>query len=353
MDADDLLLLTRPVTVHAQRCIHRYNSRSTCSRCINVCPEGGIGLTDNVIEADACIGCGRCIQQCPMDVFSLDMAAALEGNSGLCVLVCSKSDIDDAPVIRTRCLSQFTSLQLALLVRKFGQVALYAASDDCDGCQCSWYPRAQLLLMEQNGLQTAADHVHVFQKRADFLHYLNRDNDEGRRQFLKNLALRTRTETRRTVSDFFSSYKNAAQANLTQKQVPFEKVRSHGLAFHELLQAEPDQEAPIRLEKLSLTHCRFCRICEKLCPWEALAYHEEGDHAWMLHHDALCAHCGLCLDLCPEGGLSWRSGMSVKDMAQPHWRPLAKAEKRICVKCGQAFYSSDPSAEKCSICSNK
>lgn len=353
MDANDLITLTRPVTVQAQRCIHRYNARSSCSRCINVCPEHSIRLSGNEIEVDTCIGCGRCIQQCPLDVFSLDMPAAYAGNNGTCALVCAKSDIDDAPVVRTRCLAQFTAQDLAILVQKYGQVALYAESSDCDNCQCSWHPQAQLMLMEQNGLRDAAARVHIFHKRQDLLRCLGIKEGEGRRQFLKNMALRTRTETRKTLSGFAASYKEAAQTSLTQKQAPFEKVRSHGVVLHELLQHEPDQEAPLRLEKLNLTHCRFCRICERLCPWEALAYHEEEDQAWLLHHDALCARCGLCLDLCPEEGLSWRSGLKAGDIAQPHWRPLAHALQKTCVKCGQPFYTTEPDADHCPICQNK
>ena len=354
MDVTEFIKLTQPVTIQSQRCIHTYNRNARCRRCMNACPEHSICLNDGVIEVSTCIGCGRCVQQCPLDVFQLDMKAALEGNDGHCALVCAKNDIDDAPVVRTRCLAQFSYLELAMLVQEFGDIALYAPEEACSNCECNWFPEAQHLLMVQNGLKSAAVHVHVFRDKRKLLAFLKAGEENYRRQFMKNLALRSRSEIGKAAEGFVRSYKNAAQENLKMKHMPFEKARSHSMVLHDLLQrAKEVEDMPLHLEKLTVTRCRFCHICEKLCPWEALSIFEEEGRAWLLHHDTLCSRCGLCVDLCPEHAMSWHLGLSVQDIIDPKWRPLIDAKMRICQTCGNSFYDSDSDASVCSICKNK
>ena len=111
------------------------------------------------------------------------------------------------------------------------------------------------------------------------------------------------------------------------------------------------QEIP--LQALTNTHCRFCRSCEKLCPWQAITIVEEEGRAVLAHHDVLCARCGLCLDICPEHGLHWDRGLTVENITAPHWRVLAEGAARECERCGEIFYTTEEGQIRCAVCRNK
>ena len=73
----------------------------------------------------------------------------------------------------------------------------------------------------------------------------------------------------------------------------------------------------------------------------------------LAHHDVLCARCGLCMDICPEQGLHWDRGLTVQDIAEPHWRVLNKGSARTCERCGELFYPAEEGQVRCAICRNK
>ena len=122
-------------------------------------------------------------------------------------------------------------------------------------------------------------------------------------------------------------------------RVTFEKVQSHALLLNELYEESPQ--------------CRYCHICEKLCPWEAIAIIEEDGHAVLAHHDVLCARCGLCIDICPEKGLLWDRGLTRENIANPHWRMLQQGVAKTCSVCGETFYPTTDNQDVCLICKNK
>lgn len=69
-------LLQPPVEVAAQACLHQRLPRSTCRRCLKVCPAQALRLEDRTIRLDplACEGCGLCQGACWPGVFALKRA---------------------------------------------------------------------------------------------------------------------------------------------------------------------------------------------------------------------------------------------------------------------------------------
>lgn len=52
------------VTINADDCIG-------CGVCVDECPQGALSVEDVcVVDEDACIDCGSCIDQCPVEAIS-------------------------------------------------------------------------------------------------------------------------------------------------------------------------------------------------------------------------------------------------------------------------------------------
>ncbi|HMJ81189.1 MAG TPA: 4Fe-4S binding protein, partial [Candidatus Dormibacteraeota bacterium] len=66
------------------------------------------------------------------------------------------------------------------------------------------------------------------------------------------------------------------------------------------------QQGELALEPIRATvdeaRCSGCRICNDLCPYSAIVYHE--DRAVSEVNPALCQGCGTCVAACPAGAMS-------------------------------------------------
>jgi heterodisulfide reductase subunit A len=58
---------------------------------------------------------------------------------------------------------------------------------------------------------------------------------------------------------------------------------------------------PVRAS-IDETRCSGCRICNTMCPFNAILYHE--DKAVSEVNPALCQGCGTCVAACPAGAIS-------------------------------------------------
>lgn len=64
-----------PTTRNAQSCI-------ACQRCVQQCPAGAITITDMgpVIDSSKCLGCAKCIAECNLRIFTPDYSSRVESN---------------------------------------------------------------------------------------------------------------------------------------------------------------------------------------------------------------------------------------------------------------------------------
>lgn len=359
MQLGDFITMASPVTVHAERCIHSFSPRASCHKCIQVCPSSSISLVNGCISVNACDGCGRCIQVCPHDVFEMEFSEALHTSiEGPLILVCRKHDFSDMPVLQTNCLQQFTWLQLALFVQRFGEVVLYASEKVCEACEFDWFPQGQQLLMQRYGLDAYVEQLHIIRDE-DAMRALLEERFPSlntRREYMVNQIEHIKLAANKYTHQSLESYLGAFHEAMHQEHtLRFEKTQSQAMLLHELYQSIPscDTGQEIPLQMLTNSRCRFCRTCEKLCPWEAIAVIEENEHAVLAHHDTLCACCGLCLDVCPEHGLHWDHGLTVQDIIKPQWRIIADGSAKKCEHCGERFFPTEKGQDRCAICRNK
>ena len=356
MNLSDFVKMTVPVHVDLERCIHSYSQKASCSQCVRFCPHNAIKMENGHITVEMCDGCGKCIQACPLDVFEMDFSKALDSKKGPLFMACKKENLQDLPVLMTGCLQQFTWLQLAILIRNYGDVYIFAEKSMCDACDFQWFPEGQIALMERYGLEDYTKRLHIIRDREDFQLKLNEAYGQinTRREYMLNQIGSIKNVAKNYTQQSLEGYLTAFNDAWKHHRVTFEKVQSHALLLNELYEESPqaeNEELPIKA--LASTQCRFCHICEKLCPWEAIAIIEEDGHAVLAHHDVLCARCGLCIDICPEKGLLWDRGLTRENIANPHWRMLQQGVAKTCSVCGETFYPTTDNQDVCLICKNK
>ena len=80
------------------------------------------------------------------------------------------------------------------------------------------------------------------------------------------------------------------------------KIQQHEIAM-EPIRATVDQEK-----------CSGCRICNNLCPFNAILFHE--DRMVSEVNPALCQGCGTCVAGCPAGAISGTGFSNEQILAQ-------------------------------------
>jgi heterodisulfide reductase subunit A len=78
------------------------------------------------------------------------------------------------------------------------------------------------------------------------------------------------------------------------------------------------QQKEIALEPVRATidadRCSGCRICNNLCPFNAIVFHEDRGVSEVM--PALCQGCGTCVAACPAGAISGTGFSNEQIMAQ-------------------------------------
>jgi heterodisulfide reductase subunit A len=99
------------------------------------------------------------------------------------------------------------------------------------------------------------------------------------------------------------------------KDIPKTVAQGAGAAARVLsyIQAGELELEPVRAS-VDETKCSGCRICNDLCPFNAIEFIEDKDVSYI--HEALCQGCGTCVAACPAGAISGTGFSNEQVMAQ-------------------------------------
>ncbi len=79
--------------------------------------------------------------------------------------------------------------------------------------------------------------------------------------------------------------------------------------------------------------CNGCLACVQNCPASALDYLDQGDTRKLLHNMSLCARCGNCWRICPEGAVEFAG------LLKGRWDEVAAMDLIRCAVCGAPLYT--------------
>jgi ferredoxin len=81
--------------------------------------------------------------------------------------------------------------------------------------------------------------------------------------------------------------------------------------------------------------CNGCLSCVQNCPASALDYSDQGDQRKLLHNMSLCARCGNCWRICPEGAVEFEG------LLKGTWDEVVTLDLVRCAICGAPLYTQD------------
>jgi ferredoxin len=313
----------RPVALALEFCVRQRHRRSTCTRCVDVCPVGAI-TWDNGLEIDreACTGCGICAAVCPTaaleasgssnDELLAQVQRAVE-RRGWVAFACPRARQGGgagAPGLTVSCLGRLDE-GLLVSAAACGAQSTWLVDGACEGCpQAVGRAVAGAALARCNALLEAFGVPARAAFRPDLPGALQAGGGNGsaegvsRRGLFKVLARETaragqigagpeqgmqaRPEPRKTVGDL-------PRALPSSRLLLLAALKRLGAPVAAALAGEED--GPFARFALG-ERCTGCQMCAFFCPTGALVKVEDEGRVGLAFRSALCTNCGLCRDIC-------------------------------------------------------
>lgn len=334
----------RYVRVESEICAHSRNSRTGCTRCLDVCPSGAIAPAGEAVGVDAsiCCGNGSCASVCPTGAITYAMPGDDDINERLRVLLSTFHAAGGRePVLLVH--DQEHGAEMIALSARLG-----------DGLPAHVLPFAvhavgrvgiDLLL---TALAYGAAHVLVLAgPRQEAIEGL-----EGSVALANTLlaALGYGDDRCRLLRPDDPAALETELYGLEAEQAPEAAefpVRGARRPARRLVLKHLYRHAPQRPEAVPLSagapfgavevdaaKCTLCMACVGACPTRALGDNKERPQ--LTFRETACVQCGLCRDTCPEGAITLTPRLAFTEAAEQP-RVMKEDDPFECVRCGKPF----------------
>lgn len=272
-----------------RRCLAVRQSRSACTRCLEVCPHEAVRIGRRVeIDEVDCTGCGLCVQVCPSEALE-PHATFRSGHDLRCSQVVGEAQ-------SVHCLGRLLPSDLLRLAGGRERVTL--ARGDCGDCPI--------------GTTNVIDAVATIAAEAAEL-----ASAHGRTLVVAQLeterfderGLERRVSRRELLRGGWRGAQRGAAVALApldpgdadDDSLPGELQRRYRIL--ELAAPEPDAPVPWALPRVA-EGCILCPVCTNVCPTRAFGrnFGTAPDSDPLLELDPeRCLDCGACVAACPVG----------------------------------------------------
>ena len=265
-------------TIDGERCLQRYK-KGTCTRCETICPQEAIRPPH--IDPERCDDCGLCTAVCPMGAirtqidYETELTRIQEMEEPM--LQCTKASSSGFP-----CLGVLTRHILwELGMRRELRIAC-APCHSCRPAVAKWLSQEITACNEVLSLCGKSSVLCV--QAGD----VKKEQTVSRRSFFRALLQTVGQEVKAVAK----REAGTGDSFFTQ----------HWLANHG---EHLPTASRILLSGIEVTNsCDGCRLCEKLCPHNALHFDLSEGESILTFRAERCTSCGLCAGNCPQQALT-------------------------------------------------
>lgn len=355
MDVTNLTgLLLGQVGLRSERCTRHISPRSTCRRCIEICPLKGIRATEKGVKIIECNRCGLCTAVCPTEALqdpertpAFFLARGRENLQlyGQAVFAClqnGKEQKGQGNWILVPCLAVVAPEVIVALAAE-GRVVFYWEETKCSGCQLA---KGKKIFQDNFFLaREMAVALGLPEERVIIKPEIPVIQPKRTRQAPVQAAMGRR--------EFFASIMRGLKLGSSKKEEsrpaqPFSRRAILREIWTKFYSSMPSLEEKALWPQAGLKvvgPCYLCNVCSRLCPEGALI--STGEE--LLFQPSLCTGCGLCLEVCVHQSLSWGEKVSLKMVAAQEKQQLIAAVSHRCPSCSEEYRAS-PQAELCMRC---
>lgn len=311
--------------IDASRCLLNCPSARNCTLCADICPDGALVQTEEMlgIDTEACSGCGLCRGACPQHAITIGNEPQI--CDGLVVFACFRSEINDR-FANISCVHGLDLADLAGLHAR-GVRTVETVTGNCAQCR---YGQALSLekttgffnrLLESRGLQPITLRDVSPERFAEHLRQLEAIDapDPARRGFLTALVGSGRR--------------------------PDETGKHDGLIAMTAFQSSDDTvPMQIAVPAIDPETCVGCDACVSLCPESCLILLNEPDGISSYEIlPELCTGCGVCVEICEHQAITIAFAARGK-------RTSVALTASNCSSCGSPFHRPNPAEIGSSLC---
>ncbi|HEC60831.1 MAG TPA: 4Fe-4S dicluster domain-containing protein [bacterium] len=292
----------------------RFN-RSSCDKCLDVCPVKAIWIDDQGlhIDRDACTGCMLCNSICPADGLSIqnfNFQSVLAKLKDLQSPVLSCHVVaDNQAHIKIPCLGLLSETHLAvmsILAEAPVQLNLTACKKCVNGVVVNKLQKS-LFAVAAKLMNGSAPKIKLIEEKAD-LHF--RPISYTRRGFFDALRHMDFPETIGYSGGLPAGDKPKAYAD---KAVP-DKIKM----LNKILPMLPETLKNWVYENYYYhlrvdSNCDLCLSCVMICPTGALKIGGDGSTGKIVFSSAFCNGCNLCAEFCSKNSIDIIKGFSGKN----------------------------------------
>lgn len=277
----------------SESCTRKISPLSSCSACIDVCPDEAILLENEkmVIDEKRCTSCGVCITVCPVQ--------AVKGQSP------------------SRRVSQ-------------GHLLLELESPLPSITEMLYYHKKGIRFVHQPSLN--ANLENVIRRVNEILGAMSLELLQVTNQFLMEPEEQPRLSRR----DFFAKLSSDSKKTVLSSVTPV-KWRFNESNFKPSVLFKDWSFYKVEITK---DECTLCEACFNICPSGVFSLGENE----LTMNENQCTSCNLCLDICRTS--------AIKVEQKVHQSPPVSynLRKNICTQCGTGFHAWEES-DSCHICS--
>ncbi len=338
--------------INGERCVHAFIEQSSCSACVDVCPQNAWILDDESLglNTESCDGCGLCVPACTEGAISQTRECVIreEDNKKILLLGCEITGLKQA---NCHCIHAVSENDLLKLYRD-GVHHIHVARGDCQQCPRGAPNNTEALFKRVSNINKMLRHRHLAP-----IHYNELATDRWTQLWktpekaAPGPQMSRRNFFRRAIKqsvDMVLHQSNFDQNDFAPpgKILPEVKADDHGY------DSKIDNDAIYpAVPHIMAAKCDGCDACSRACPHQAIQFVQDENASCYLMDASACTACNICVDICEQDAIEVNRWAFQKAKTIP-------LENTTCHSCGAAFHypfeheaQTDTRRTLCNICS--